>query len=53
MLIPIFMKEYQADTDYCFNVNIKPIPILKYEAITDAKDQGEMSFLNIILQETQ
>ena len=63
------MKEYQADTDtdYFFNVIIKPIPIifsmqnikpilipiLKYQAITDSKKEGKMSFLNIISPETQ
>ena len=29
------------------------IPILKYQAITDAKNQGKVSFLNRILTETQ
>ena len=63
------MKEYQADTDtdYFFNVIIKPIPIifsmqnikpilipiLKYQAITDSKKEGKMSFLNRISPETQ
>ena len=49
------MKEYQADTDYFSIQNIKPIPIpvLKYQAITDAKNQGKVSFLNRILTETQ
>ena len=53
------MKQYQAytDTDYFFNVNNKPIsilfsmqnikpiptPILKYQAITDSKNQGKIS----------
>ena len=65
------MKSYQADTDtdYFFNVIIKPIPIpiifstqnikpipipiFKYQAITDAKNQGKISLLNRILSETQ
>ena len=61
------MKEYQADTDYFFNVYIKPvlilfsiqnikpmpIPILKYQAIANAKNQGKINFLNKILPETQ
>ena len=63
------MKEYQADTDtnyFCkgnikplsipiiFSIqNIKPIQILKYQAITDAKNQGKIDFLNRILPETQ
>ena len=65
------MEEYQADndTDYFFNVIIKPIPIpiifsmqnikpilipiLKYQAITDSKKEGKMSFLNRISPETQ
>ena len=58
-----------TDTDYLFNVNIKPIPIpilfsiqnikpilipiLKYQAITDCKNQGKSSFLNRISPETQ
>ena len=63
--IPIFMQENQADTNYFFIVNIKPIPILfsiqnikpipikKYQGIADSKNQGTMSFLNIISPETQ
>ena len=50
------MKEYQADTDTDYfsiqNIKLIPIPILKYQAITDSKNWGKISSLNRISPET-
>ena len=46
-------KWFGKSGTFLLMLNIKPIPILKYQAITDAKNQGKVSFLNRILTETQ
>ena len=49
-----FQCKYQTDTDSFSIQNIKPIPIpiLEYQAIANAKNQGKVNFLNKILPET-